>query len=118
MSVDAMTPDEARIALNARLIQLEEEDRISAEGRKPVTLEQDSVGRLSRMDAMQMQAMALAAQGRRASERARIKAALERIAEGEWGWCVTCGDDIAAKRLSPDPSAAPDRKSDVEGQGG
>lgn len=100
-----MTADEARSVLIARIAQLEEEDRISAEGRKPVTLEQDAVGRLSRMDAMQMQAMALAAQARRAAERARIKAAIKRIEQGEWGWCLSCGDEIAERRLRHDPSA-------------
>lgn len=77
---------------------------MSAEGRAPVTLQQDSVGRLSRMDAMQAQAMALAAERRRASERRRIDAALKRIDADDWGWCLTCGDEIAAARLAHDPS--------------
>ena len=99
-----MTEDEARSALTARLAQLDEEDRISAEVREPVTLQQDSVGRLSRMDAMQVQAMALAAERRRASERQRIDAALQRIEVGEWGYCLQCGEEIAEKRLRHDPS--------------
>lgn len=100
-----MTEDQARDALEARLAQLDEEDRISAEGREPVTLQQDSIGRLSRMDAMQVQAMALAAERRRASERQRIDAALGRIENGEWGYCLQCGEEIAQKRLQHDPSA-------------
>ncbi len=99
-----MTEDEARSALLARQTELDEEDRISAEGREPVTLQQDSVGRLSRMDAMQQQAMAQAQERRRATERARIAAALERIDEGEWGYCVQCGEEIAPARLQHDPS--------------
>lgn len=47
-----MTESEAREILQARLAELEELDRISAEGRAPVTLQQDAVGRLSRMDAL------------------------------------------------------------------
>jgi DnaK suppressor protein len=39
------------------LAQLEEEERISEAERTPVSLDQESVGRLSRMDAMQVQAM-------------------------------------------------------------
>lgn len=100
-----MTEKEARDRLLARRAELEEEDRISAESRAPVTLEQDSVGRLSRMDAMQVQAMALAAEKRRQAERSRIEAALRRIDEGEWGWCLTCGEEIAAGRLERDPAA-------------
>ena len=100
-----MTEDEAREALLKREAELAEEDRISAEGRAPVTLQQDSVGRLSRMDAMQQQAMAQA-QERRAAERKRIAAALGRLDDGEWGYCVTCGEEIAEKRLRHDPSVA------------
>ena len=99
-----MTEDEARAALLARQAELEEEDRLSAEGRAPVTLQQDSVGRLSRMDAMQQQAMAQAQERRRSSERLRIDAALERIEDGEWGYCLNCGAAIAEARLKHDPS--------------
>lgn len=101
-----MTEVEAKAALLARRSELEEEDRISAEARGPVTLQQDSVGRLSRMDAMQQQQMALAAEQRRKGERARIDAALARVEEGEWGYCLACGEEIAEKRLAHDPSVA------------
>jgi DnaK suppressor protein len=101
-----MTEEEARIALEVRRTELAEEDRMSAEARGPVTLQQDSVGRLSRMDAMQQQQMALAAEKRRQSERSRIAAALHRLDQGEWGYCLTCGEEIAAKRLEHDPSVA------------
>ena len=49
-----------RQKLLARREELQAEDRLSAAVRAPVTLDQDSVGRLSRIDAMQVQAMALA----------------------------------------------------------
>lgn len=101
-----MTEDEARSALHARLEELARLDALSEEGREPVTLQQDSVGRLSRMDAMQQQAMAQAEERRRGAERTRIKAALGRLDEGEWGWCVTCGEEIAEGRLRNDPSVA------------
>lgn len=78
-----------------------------AEGwRAPVALDQQSVGRLSRMDAMQQQAMAEAEGRRRRADIARIDAALARIEEGEYGWCLTCGAQIAAKRLDIDPAAS------------
>ncbi len=99
-----MDEEQAKARLLARKVELAEEDRLSVEGRAPVKLEQDSVGRLSRMDAMQVQAMALAAERRRAAERQRIEAALARIEEGEWGWCLTCGEEIAEARLAHDPS--------------
>lgn len=101
-----MTEEEARERLFARRAELDEEDRISSEGRAPVTLQQDSVGRLSRMDAMQQQAMALAAEKQRKAERGRVAAALVRLDAGEWGWCVACGEEIAEQRLQYDPSVA------------
>ena len=101
-----MTQEEARTKLLTRRAELAEEDRLSAEARGPVTLQQDSVGRLSRMDAMQQQQMALAGEKRRQSERSRIAAALHRLDQGDWGFCLTCGEEIAAKRLEHDPSVA------------
>ena len=58
------------------------------------------------MDAMQQQAMAQAQERRRSTERKRIAAALERLDEGEWGYCVSCGEEIAEARLRHDPSVA------------
>lgn len=100
-----MTDEQAKAMLQARLAELVSEDQMSSEGREPVTLQQDSVGRLSRMDAIQQQAMALATEKRRGAERMRVIAALQRIEEGEWGFCLTCGEEVAAARLRNDPSA-------------
>ncbi|WP_422342559.1 TraR/DksA family transcriptional regulator [Parasphingorhabdus sp.] len=71
-----------------------------------VELDQQSVGRLSRMDAMQQQEMARAEARRRTSDLARIDIALKRIDEDEYGWCAECGEPIAYKRLEIDPAAA------------
>jgi DnaK suppressor protein len=90
--------------LEERLRQIEEGDVARKDDRKPVELDQTTFGRLSRMDAMQQQAMSQAA-GRMAQvEKQRIKAALRRIEEDEYGYCVLCGEDIAEKRLNFDPS--------------
>ena len=101
-----MTEAEARKKLIARREALDAQDAANADSRDTVELQQDSVGRLSRMDAMQQQAMAQATARRRVAERARIEAALNRIDKGEWGWCTACGNEIAAKRLQHDPSVA------------
>jgi DnaK suppressor protein len=100
-----MTEEEARAALIARQAELDAEDAANADASDVVELQQDSVGRLSRMDALQQQAMAKAQTRRRANERTRITAALARIDEGEWGYCLNCGEEIAEKRLRHDPSA-------------
>lgn len=100
--------DQARDA-NRRLLErkaeIEHLREISAESRKTVTLDQQSVGRLSRMDAMQGQAMAEATERKRMAELMRIERALKNIELGEYGLCVSCGDEIAQKRLDLDPSA-------------
>lgn len=101
-----MTKDEARAALTLRQAQLAEQDAMSAEGREPVTLQQDAIGRLSRIDAMQVQAMQLATENRRKQERKRINAALIRLDGDDWGWCATCGEEIAEGRLRNDPAVS------------
>lgn len=95
-----------RAALEAELAGLAEASAATAEARQPVALDQQSVGRLSRMDAIQVQAMAKAVEGRRRGREARIKAALARLDEGEYGFCLGCGDDIPAARLAIDPTTA------------
>lgn len=72
---------------------------------KPVELDQTRVGRLSRMDAMQAQAMSIEAKRRRNLELIRIKSALERIDEGDYGKCLECAEMIALPRLQHNPSA-------------
>ncbi len=72
----------------------------------PVVLDQTSVGRLSRMDAMQAQAMALETERRRQTEIQKIEAALRRIEEGEYGYCMITGEEIPTQRLELDPAAA------------
>ena len=95
-----------RTQLQKQLELLIHEDGLGLEAQKTVKLDQQSVGRLSRMDALQQQAMAKATQTRRSNMRLRIKAALSRIDEEEFGYCMTCGDEIAAKRLQLDPTIA------------
>ena len=72
--------------------------------RRPVELDQTRMGRLSRMDALQEQAMAIEVERRREVELARIDSALKRLDEGEYGYCVSCGEPIALKRLELDPA--------------
>ena len=97
---------QARKILIARRKELEQLSENSAEARETVTLDQASVGRLSRMDAMQQQAMAQATERQRANEISRIEGALKRLEKDEYGACVECGDDISLKRLEIDPSAS------------
>jgi len=79
---------------------------LSQEASSTVKLDQTSVGRLSRMDALQAQAMAQETARRRRTEIQKIEAALKRIEEGEFGYCIKTGEEIPLKRLQLDPAAA------------
>ncbi|HEX9808147.1 MAG TPA: TraR/DksA C4-type zinc finger protein [Alphaproteobacteria bacterium] len=92
--------------LRAELAALVAASEQGKEDRGPVTLDQQSVGRLSRMDAMQIQAMAVATEDRRQARIRALRAALARLAVGEFGYCLSCGGAIPAKRLDLDPALA------------
>lgn len=92
----------------ARLLALREElvavDASGEGAASVVELDQSRLGRLSRMDAMQGQAMAAEANRRRQFQLRQIESALERIEQDEYGWCVECGEAIDVKRLDFDPA--------------
>ena len=88
-------------ALRERIVAATER---GAEAAQPVELDQQRVGRLSRMDALQGQEMARAAGRRRDVELRKIDAALARLDSGDYGWCVSCGEEIATERLRLDPA--------------
>lgn len=93
-----------REQLLLRQRELEALSEISSQSREAVQLDQSSVGRVSRIDALQQQAMALATGRNRERDLQRIKTALLRLDQGEYGACITCGEDIADKRLRFDPA--------------
>ncbi len=96
--------DPLRARLMAEADELRARGEASREDRAPVTLDQQSVGRLSRMDALQVQEMAKASEGRRQARLRQIQAAIQRIDDGEYGECLNCGEPIGAKRLELDPA--------------
>ncbi|MFA7431483.1 MAG: TraR/DksA C4-type zinc finger protein [Rhodospirillaceae bacterium] len=93
-----------RRRLTERRAELEHDDVEHRADRAPVELDQQVVGRVSRMDAMQSQAMAQATHERRLREISRIDAALKRLDVGDYGYCVSCDKPVAAKRLDLDPA--------------
>ncbi len=92
-----------RGALETERSELRAASQALVADRKPVILDQQSVGRLSRMDALQVQAMSKAQESRRQARMLAIDAALKRLEDGAYGYCAECGDDIPAKRLDVDP---------------
>ena len=98
--VDIAAIREKLLTLDATL---REESASSEDSRDTVMLDQTSVGRLSRMDAMQGQAMAKAGEQRRQLKLKQIADALQRIESESFGECIECGEWIGAKRLTWDP---------------
>ena len=92
-----------------RLISLRDDieqlNNDSREAAGTVALDQSKVGRLSRMDALQAQQMALETARRRQLQLQKIHSALRRIGEGEYGNCFICGEEIGAARLNFDPAS-------------
>ena len=91
-----------------KLLELRAELLAAAEAGKEsaavVELDQSKVGRLSRMDAMQAQAMAQASEQRREQTLRQIDAALKRIDDDAYGYCLKCDEAINPKRLEFDPT--------------
>ena len=95
--------------LRARLLEmvgeLERALRASASSAKPVVLDRSSVGRLSRMDAMQQQAMANATRRKAELRLAQCKRALSAFDREEYGLCRKCEEPIGYRRLAAKPEA-------------
>ncbi|PPB81332.1 TraR/DksA family transcriptional regulator [Albidovulum inexpectatum] len=94
-----------RPLIEAELAALSSASETTGSDRRPVELDQQSVGRLSRMDAIQGQAMAAALEARRAARRLVLTQALGRMETDEYGYCADCGNFIGRKRLETDPAA-------------
>lgn len=81
-------------------------EKSAEDSQKIVELDQQSIGRLSRMDALQGQQMAQANHRRREQTLRAIQAALVRIEKNDFGYCIECGDEINPQRLAIDPTTA------------
>ena len=90
--------------LREELADLQAASESTSDQRRPVELDQQSTGRLSRMDALRNQAMAAGSEARRQARGRALVAAMERLQSGEFGWCDECGVFIGLKRLDLDPA--------------
>ena len=93
---------QALLKLQSDLLAVEQSGQ---EATQTVELDQTTVGRVSRMDALQGQAMAKESHQRRTIQLQRIGASLQRLASGTFGLCLRCGENIHVKRLEFDPTA-------------
>lgn len=85
--------------LERQLARLERSMIASAEAARTVELDQQAVGRLSRMDSLQNQQMSPNLQDREQARYGAIRAALARMEDGSYGRCTDCDADIAMGRL-------------------
>jgi len=85
--------------------ELSDQLRRLGEDSKPVQLDQQMVGRLSRMDAMQQQQMASASASHSKAHLSRVNLALQAIEEGDYGYCRQCDEAIAWLRLKARPDS-------------
>lgn len=97
--------EEVRRRLVALQAQLEAAGAASADDLQPVELDQACIGRLTRMDAMQRQAIAQETERRRLRRLREIEGALRRLAAGDYGRCAACGEAIGPGRLHADPTS-------------
>ena len=88
----------------SRINELESILSTNSEDTKPI--EPDvSIGRLSRLDSMQMQQMALEQKRRQEAELQKLQEALKRIEDNSYGTCMVCRQPIMVARLEAQPEA-------------
>jgi len=102
---DPLDQNKFRQLLLQQQQDLQNVESTGAESAKPVELDQTRVGRLSRMDALQSQAMSIETEQRRKLQLQKIKAALQRLDDGEFGYCLSCDEPINENRLNIEPCA-------------
>jgi DnaK suppressor protein len=105
------SPRSARFEMFRELLETRQRElrhllQKEADATRPVTLDQQSVGRVSRIDAIQQQQMALANQQQARALQSQVEVALQRIESGEFGDCLHCGEAIAEARLQVQPWAS------------
>jgi DnaK suppressor protein len=88
--------------LEELVIELEERLKTTGDQSKPVQLD-EPIGRLSRMDAIQMQQMALAGLSREQQQLVRARYALRLIDDADFGSCQGCKRAIGVDRLRFQP---------------
>lgn len=97
--------EELEAELTRQLARLQKSMKITDEALRTVELDQTAVGRLSRMDSLQNQAMSAGLREREVARLAQLLEALERLDAGRYGLCTHCGESIPFERLFVFPEA-------------
>ena len=69
----------------------------------PVLLDQQNVGRISRIDAIAQQQLARADERQALEKIKQLQSAQLKIQDDDYGWCDACGEAIGFSRLSIQP---------------
>lgn len=101
---DALDLNYFRQLLEQRLAEVQRLCEAEPAREQTVESDQTKVGRLTRLDALQQQAMLDASHARNRVERERLRRALLRLHEGDYGHCSQCDQTIALARLQIDPA--------------
>lgn len=101
---DAKQLAQWRALLEQKMTELKAAQADASGSADTVELDQSKLGRLSRMDALQIQAMARAEALKRQQQGQRITHALARVDAGTYGLCVACEEAIDPRRLAVNPA--------------
>ena len=97
--------DDLKKSLETRLDEITEELETAKANSRPVELDQQAVGRVSRIDAIQQQQIHLNSLKNLESQRQLIEAALSRVKTDDYGYCLQCEELIEEKRLIARPES-------------
>lgn len=103
--MDKKIKEQIRHQIKKQLQDLSEEIKNMEERSQTVNLD-EPIGRLSRMDSITNQGIALSSLNNARIRLTRLEMALKKIDEDdEFGYCDSCGEDIALKRLMALPES-------------
>ena len=102
--MDSQVQEALRARLEARAVELRQSMASMADASAPVAPD-NAIGRLTRMDAMQQASMQAELHRGHVAELRLVERALDAMAEGEYGTCRRCGEEIALARLHAKPEA-------------
>lgn len=107
--MDQLTPKQTEVLLTllqSNKAKLEQQLQDAESATDVVTLDQTSVGRVSRIDAMQQQSMAMSTRVKAQASLRKVLKALKRVESGDYGYCENCDEAIRFDRLKVQPEAS------------
>jgi DnaK suppressor protein len=107
--MDSLTPKQEKELLHALLKlanELKEQLEINKQATEVVQLDQTLVGRVSRIDALQQQSMAVSTREKARLKLKKVQHALNAMESGDYGYCRQCDEFISFGRLNAQPEAS------------